>query len=363
MTIQELKSRLNEEKIRQLLIVMGATFYYEDNGMWITDTICHHGSKPKLYFYKDSQTFYCYTQCGQMDVISLVMHYFEYDNEDLPKAIDWICKTLNISEMQEGVFGIDTESKNTLSDWDFIRKMKKGNNHIEKEQKHYSEKIMKIFQEIYLQSWIDEGISIESMKKYKIMYCVWQQKVIIPHYDKDDNLLGIRCRNLIDYEIEIYGKYNPFRIGDKFYNHALGENLYGLNHTMAAIIRKRKIMLVEAEKSVLQADTMFGDENFTVALCGSNLTRTQILLILMLNVKEVIVALDKQFEDPTSEEATKWANHIKEKFIDKLAPYVSVYVIWDSYNRLRYKDSPTDRGKDTLLELMREKIYVPTNDK
>ncbi len=34
-------------------------------------------------------------------------------------------------------------------------------------------------------------------------------------------------------------------------------------------------MLVEAEKSVLQTDTMFGDKNFTVALCGSNLTDYQ----------------------------------------------------------------------------------------
>ena len=57
MTAQELKEKLKEEDIRKLLIEMGATFYYEDDDMWITDTICHHGTKPKLYYYKDSMSF------------------------------------------------------------------------------------------------------------------------------------------------------------------------------------------------------------------------------------------------------------------------------------------------------------------
>ena len=49
-------------------------------------------------------------------------------------------------------------------------------------------------------------------------------------------------------------------------------------------------VLVEAEKSVFQTDTMFEEDNFTVALCGSNLTDYQKGMILMLGVREVIVA-------------------------------------------------------------------------
>ena len=48
MTAQELKEKLSEDDIRKLLAEMGATFYYEDDDMWITDTICHHGTKPIL---------------------------------------------------------------------------------------------------------------------------------------------------------------------------------------------------------------------------------------------------------------------------------------------------------------------------
>ena len=42
------------------------------------------------------------------------------------------------------------------------------------------------------------------------------------------------------------------------------------------------------EKSVLQCDTIFGDDNFTVALCGSNLTKQQIKIILNNIIKSCI---------------------------------------------------------------------------
>ena len=194
------------------------------------------------------------------------------------------------------------------------------------------------------------------------MYSTWQQKIIIPHFDVNNQLIGVRGRSLVDEDIELFGKYTPFKVGRRFYNHSLGQNLFGLNHNMKAIQTKRKIMLVEAEKSVFQTDTMFGEDNFTVALCGSNLTDYQRGMILMLGVREVIIALDKQYEVVDSEECKKWAKHIKEKIIDKLSPYVIVTVLWDVNGLLDYKDSPTDKGKETLLQLMDNKIYVGTND-
>jgi hypothetical protein len=80
----------------------------------------------------------------------------------------------------------------------------------------------------------------------------------------------------------------------------------------------------------------------------------------MLGVKEVIIALDKQYVDLDSEECKEWAEHIKKKIIIPLAPYFVVTVLWDTNNLLGYKDSPTDKGKDILLQLMDNKIYVGT---
>ena len=79
MTAQDLKEKLSEDDIRTLLTEhMGAVISYEDDDMWISDTICHHGSKQKLYYYKESKSFHCYTECGQMDVIGVVMGFKGY---------------------------------------------------------------------------------------------------------------------------------------------------------------------------------------------------------------------------------------------------------------------------------------------
>lgn len=360
MTAQDLKEKLSEDDIRTLLTDhMGAVISYEDDDMWISNTVCHHGSKQKLYYYKESQSFHCYTECGQLDVIGVVMGFKGYEQEEFHKAINWICVKLNLDNCEYG-FG----KQEQISDWEFIRKYKR-NTKKEVENKPlipYDKSILNIFQKLYTQEWINEGISIETMEKYNIMYSTWQQKIIIPHFDVNNQLIGVRGRSLIDEDIELFGKYTPFKVGRRFYNHSLGQNLFGLNHNMKAIQEKRKIMLVEAEKSVFQTDTMFGEDNFTVALCGSNLTDYQRGMILMLGVREVIIALDKQFENVNSEECKKWAKHIKEKIIDKLSPYVIVTVLWDTNGLLGYKDSPTDRGKETLLQLMDNKIYVGTND-
>lgn len=361
MTAQDLKDRLSEEDIKNLLIEMGATIFYEDDDMWISDTICHHGVKPKLHYFKDSKMFHCYTECGQLDIIGVVMGYKGFTNEEFHKAINWICIKLNLTDYEYG-FG----KQEQISDWEFIRNYKKSNKQkkdiTKKLNTPYDNNILNIFQKLYPFDWINEGISISTMKKYNILFSTWQQKIIIPHYDLSNNLIGVRGRSLLEEDIDLFGKYTPFKISRKnFYNHLLGQNLYGLNNNIKAIQRKQKIMLVEAEKSVMQTDTMFGDDNFTVALCGSSLTSYQRGMILMLGVKEVIIALDKQYESLDSEDCKKWANHIKTDMVKPLSPYVKVNVLWDTQDLLKFKDSPTDKGKDILLNLMQNKIYVETS--
>ena len=40
-----------------------------------------------------------------------------------------------------------------------------------------------------------------------------------------------------------------------------------------------------------------------------------------------------------------------------MLPYFNVYVLWDTKGLLDYKDSPCDKGREVLLELMKNKIY------
>ena len=123
--------------------------------------------KPKLYFYKDSMSFHCYTECGQLDIIGVVMGYKGYEQEEFQKAINWISVKLNLDNH---VYGFGKQEQ--ISDWEFIKKYKK-NKKVKPKDKilvPYDKNVLNIFQHFYCQSWIEEGISVETMKKYNILY-------------------------------------------------------------------------------------------------------------------------------------------------------------------------------------------------
>lgn len=349
---------------------LGSEISYEDDKYWISDTVCHCGNKHKLYFYKESKNFYCYTNCGSMDIIEVVKNHFEYEDDEFYKCIDYICK---ITKINVEKIGFGTQSRQTvISDFDFIRRYKKINSNKNIENKStidnirvYDEDVFKIFQPLYYKGWIEEGISISSMIKYEIAYSVVNQQIIIPHRNIANQLIGIRVRNLRLEDVEVYGKYTPYKRGSEYYNHPLGNNLYGLNVNLDGIKRKQKIMLVEAEKSVLQADTMFRENNFTLALCGSNLTDTQREILISLvcenNIREVVFALDKQYKNTDSKEYEEWIKKIK-KLIGNLPTYVTTSVMLDNESILNYKDSPTDRGYDTFMKLYEGRFPVVTKN-
>lgn len=352
---QEIKNKLTDNHIIQILERLNATIYQNSDKYIISNTICHHGNSNKLYYYKETNMFHCFTDCGDsFDIIELVCRNKGYKFQE---AINWICIMFDFDTNEYGF-----EKNNTLiNDWSFIYSLPLKKKKIQTKEKRdfYDKNILNIFQSMYCKEWIDEGITIDSMVKYGIKYCTLQQKIIIPHYSIDNELMGIRGRAILDEDI-IYGKYTPFSIGKTIYSHPLSQNLYGLNINKETIKKKKKIMLVEGEKSVLQCDSAFGDENFTVALCGKNLSIFQRDLILSLDVNEVIIGLDKQFYNHEDDEANEWAKYIRKKIITLLAPYVKVSVLWDTENLLPYKASPSDCGKEILLKLMDKKIYTGT---
>lgn len=356
MTIQELKEKLNPQLIKKLLLEeMNAELISENETQIIFNTVCHHGDSHKLYFYKETQSFYCFTHCGSMDIISLVINNKGYNPNEIQKAINYIIIKLNLQNFNSGFV-----KTSQISDWNFINKIPSKKKTETQTLKVYDPSVLKTFQKIYPQQWLNDGISPSAMDKYNILYDMANHRIIIPHYDINQNLIGVRCRALMDTEISNFGKYFPISLRNTIYKHPLGLNLYGLSQNINAITRKRKVMLVEAEKSVLQADSMFGDDNYTLAICGSNVSPQHFKILISLNITEVIIALDKQYEAINTAEYNKWLTHVK-AIANKLTPYFTVYVLWDMENLLSYKDSPLDKGKETLLKLMEKKLLVTSN--
>ena len=215
---------------------------------------------------------------------------------------------------------------------------------------------MKSFVHYYPVEWIEEDISIETMKIFNILFSISRNQIIIPHYDINNNLIGIRGRFLDQNDIELYGKYRPVEIEGISYAHPLSLNLYGLNVVKNNIKNIHKVILFEGEKSVQKSYEYYKDNSIGVAVCGSHFNKNQLdLLIKNFDLNEIIIAFDKEYESP--KEIIDYKIKMKE-LCKKYINYCNFSYIIDTKNRLELKDAPIDKGKEVFEELLKERVVV-----
>jgi len=363
---EKIKQELDVQDIKLLLKDLGSEEprLDKDNNLIFT-TICHNsnGGSYKLYYYKDSKLFRCYTGCqDSFDIYELVRRSNLQKNIRLSfyECIKYVALLTNkYFHCSSALSNIDKDY--LIDDWEWIKKYKRLEKKPNINIPIIDTTVLDIFKDAYHQSWIEEGISIETMQKYGIKYYIKDDKIVIPHYDINNNLIGIRGRALRNDDLLAGKKYMPLIIEKKVYGHPLALNLYGLNYTKNAIKRIKKVFIFEAEKSVMQCDTYFKEDNFSVATCNMSISSWQRNMILSLNPKEVFIGFDKQFEDPNSEEAYEYAKKLLKQAYPFTA-YCQTYIIWDDLGLLPYKASPSDMGKEVLLELMKHKYEIKTKN-
>ena len=148
------------------------------------------------------------------------------------------------------------------------------------------------------------------------------------------------------------------RINNVLYNHPLGANLYGLNWARDNIKSMKKVIVFEAEKSVLKYMSYFGiNNNIAVATCGSSLSAYQVQLLLDSGAEEIILAYDRQFKEIGDDEFLK----LKKNLLNTREKYkniVKVNFIFDKNKITGYKDAPIDKGANTFLQLFKERIVL-----
>ena len=321
--LNSLNEQITVDDVKVIMEILDADYIQETNSEIKYRTICHHGNKHKLYFYKESMSFYCYSECGRIgSIIDLVKKVKEFDN--VYDSAEWICNKLGISTFKEGSFGDNDINAPRIDDWkyiDFLKRKQKTESR-SNEFEVLDDRILNMFQRFHPSSWISEGITHEVMNVFEIKYCTIQERIVIPHRNKDGKLIGIRGRAYSD-DALMFAKYAPLLTGNitgkTCFTHNLGDNLYGIHLNKECIKRKRKVLLVESEKAVMQCASFFGlENNFALGLCGSNLTASQIELILELKPLEVIVALDRQFQQLDDDECKQWQDKILKKFVKLL---------------------------------------------
>ena len=347
-TLQDVKNFLESLGVTQIMV-------NEEKQYLICPTICHNpineAESMKLYWYQNNKIFRCYTECNEaMSIFRLYQKYMALNHYPvtIEEAEEYVKQCLK---------HIVINTNKTSYNYELDLNKYQFNNNIPALDE-YPKEILSYFTHYYHPTWLRDGITPEAMDKFHIGFSLGQNKIIIPHFDIEGRLVGIRGRTLDKKEAEAYGKYRPLQIGKITYAHPLQFNLYGIYEHQNGIKARRQAIIAEAEKSVLLDDGYYGDLSNCVACCGSSFNKYHIsLLTNILGANEIIIALDKEYTDWRTEKARKY----KERIISMCHKYSNQAIfsyIWDYDNILEEKDSPFDKGKEVFEYLYKTRIKV-----
>lgn len=349
MSAEQVVSLLTIDNIKDIVISLGGEISRENCDEVIFSSICHHKDTShhgkKLYLFKKTKTFYCFSCRNAFSIYDLVMTRYSLFGKEMSfkESFNYVCNIANIDSSNTDLIPL-IEHEIPVEEVEEQIEL-----HI------YDDDILEQFPKLYYQGWLDDHISAETLEKFNIRFYPYKSQVVIPVYDMENNLVGIRIRNLV--EIPDIAKYRPLRLSNgieyKFPSKAM---FYGLWHTQHGIRKHKKCVLGEAEKFVLACDTYFGEDNFSVGLFGQSLSKIKIDTLISLGVEEVIIAIDFDYDDIYGEEYQKYRKDVL-KMANKLKPYFEVTVMRSTKGHKK-KDSAGDNGKDFYMNLWNKRIKL-----
>lgn len=349
----KVKEALSDEDVFELLSQLGAE--PEDRGdYYICKTICHGGSSHKLYYYLTTRLCKCYTHCGDaFDIFELIQ---KVTGGDLNDAIIYVVNMFNLSGCSTEETDEDREEWKAFEKYQELTNIKVSHEKIILPE--IDPHILDHYPQPRLLDWEKEGISKAACDYMNIRYDPVDGNILIPHYDENGRMIGIRTRTLVQ-ENEKWGKYRPWRYGKKQYNHPLAFNCFGLNIAKDNIRDMKIAIVVESEKAILQILDFLGASNtVAVAVCGSSISQYQFNLLQDLGINEMCIAFDADYhtigDDDFNKVIERW-----QRLYNKFSAFVQVSFLFDREgNKLGYKDSPTDKGKDVFMELWRDRVFL-----
>lgn len=343
---ERIRDSLSPESIVKIMEKLGATRHLDAGNYIRFPSICHNLKEEdasetlNLSYYKDTRRFYCFSHCGSMDIFTLLRKRLELvgsgEDTHFSSLVMWI---MNTGLVEISTFDPIFESAINPEDY--------KNKTLEIPLKTFSETVLELYKPYYPIEWLRDGISKEAMDYYGILFSQQDNAIIIPHYDVHGHLVGIRRRALTPEDASKKGKYRPIYVGNQSYAHPIGYNIYGLNKIRDEVQRQGRIFLAEGEKGALQGRSYYGDRNVVGAVCGHNLNRWQVHLIMeYCKPREIILAFDQgiPYED-------------QHAICQRYNGYTNFSFIYDANGLLKEKESPLDRP-DILGDLIDRRIKV-----
>ena len=356
--VKKLKKSLSLAHHKQIMQALGIPSYSENS----TQIIYYTGDKnvdpykgsPKLYFYKDTSIYVGMTAGRSYDIISLTQTRLSLLKQPCSflDACQFILDTTNINP--DSISRIKKEGH--VYDWSnlerFVRVRKYGN-----QLSEYNRNIIDTLPPLYPQAWIDEGISEETMDKYQIRYYERCNQTVIPCFDDEARLVGVRVRNWDKDRVE-QAKYMPLvTLDGQCYKFNTNQVFYGINYNKPEIERTGKVIIVESEKAVMKLDTYMGRHNIALGMYGSNLGIQRRNQLLKMGVNTVSYVVDNDFIGQDDAFFEQWREKIQH-FIKLWDGFCRVEIVWDNLGLLGPKENATDRTKEVWEQLWENREII-----
>ena len=256
-------------------------------------------------------------------------------NYTFPEALRWIAGKLGIGKEL-------LEQKIKLPFGGFYRDIIRDSEEPELNIPTLSNDDLIGYKNAYFTRFLKDGISLEAQEFFDLRYDHENSAILIPIWSLSGDLIGLKARSNDDNSELRYWAEIP-------YSKSL--TIYGYHQNYPSIAQKKICIVVEAEKSVMQAYS-FGCM-VVVAVSGHNISSTQAKYIKALMCEKVIIAFDEGLsEEELQAEAKKL--QVNNRIIDTKVGYV-----FDRNNEILKKgskDSPTDNGQKAFSQLIKHHV-------
>ena len=356
--VKKLKKSLSLAHHKQIMQALGIPSYSENS----TQIVYYTGDKnvdsykgsPKLYFYKDTSIYVGMTAGRSYDIISLVQTRLALLKQPCSflDACQFILNTTNINP--DSISRIKKDGH--IYDWSSLEKFVKIRKY-GSALKEYPRTIIDTLPAYFPVSWYDEGISECTMEKYQIRYYERCNQTVIPCFDEEARLIGVRIRNW-DEDKVAEAKYMPLiTLDGTCYKFNTNQVFYGINYNKPEIERTGKVIIVESEKAVMKLDTYMGRHNIALGMYGSNLGIQRRNQLLKMGVNTVSYVVDNDFIGQDDAFFEQWREKIQH-FIKLWDGFCRVEIVWDNLGLLGPKENATDRTKEVWEQLWENREII-----
>lgn len=296
-------------------------------------TLCfiHNEKTPSLCIFPDTNSWHCFGCGAGGNIYDWIM---QYDNVGFYEAVN---KVVNLT----GTSPETISESGTVKIYKDLKKYIKPDKELKYERQifDFTNDYINKYSEELPQSWIDEGILPEVMKRFNIRIDKESNRIVYPLYDEFGNYIAAKGRSMLDDKtikllgIPKYVSLNKIGTVDFF---------CGIKENYDNIKKANKVIVFEGIKSVMHVIPWGYD--YGISSETNHLNENQIKILIKLGIKEVIIAYDKGvlIKDILPQ-------------IKMLRKFTKVSIIMDRWGLLDDKDSPCDKGKEVFDKLYKKR--------